>query len=351
MQIHPDAQRFRLMTEFELAELVRDIAKHGLREPIVLDHTGEFLVDGRNRKRACEKANIEPHYRRLDPDVDIFDYVISVNLHRRHLTAEEQKVLIREIKEHNPDLSNREIAKIAKVSDQTVHRAMRSHATPVAPEHKTTGGDGKSYPARGRISDAKRHAIIDDLKRNTLTIRQIAGKHNVGVGTVAGIKHRATGAVQSSRSHTPTIKEQLERRKKNLKPYDDMTREERGMGTREYGAEQHPDYPPGWTRDAVHREKYGRIQIDTPAKIAQRKLALRFTEMLGLLASLVRDGPVPSELDELSTESADMIHLQLRKLAPQIIDLMSEYLRQVGRVDDWQAQSEEVQARPDHLDS
>ena len=123
------------------------------------------------------------------------------------------------------------------------------------------------------------------------------------------------------------------------------------MGTREYGAEQHPDYPPGWTRDAVHREKYGRIQIDTPDKIAQRKLAMRFTELLGTLASLLRDGPVPCELDRLSTESAEMIHLQLRKLAPQVIALMSEFLRTLGHADALQAQPVESHARPAHLDS
>jgi len=337
------------MTEFELAELVRDIAKHGLREPIVLDSTGEFLVDGRNRKRACERANIEPRYRRLDPGVDIFDYIISVNLHRRHLNVKEVQDLIREIKEHNPDLSNREIAKIAKVSDETVNKVVRSTANPLAVEQKTKGADGKLRPARGRISDAKREAIINDLKRNVLTTRDIAARHNISVGTVAGIKHRATAPVRSPRS--PTIKEQLERRKQNLKPYDSMTREERGMGTREYGAEQHPDWPPGWTRDAVHRENYGRIQIDTPAKIAQRKMAMRFTELLGTLASLLRDGPLPSELDGLSVESAEMIHFQLRKLAPQMIELMSEFLRQVSHADEWQAQPAEIQARPDHLDS
>jgi Predicted transcriptional regulators len=338
------------MTEFELAELVRDIAKHGLREPIVLDSTGEFLVDGRNRKRACERANIEPRYRRLDPDVDIFAYVVSVNLHRRHLTADEQKALIREIKEHNPDMSNREIAKIANVGRTTVNEALSCSTDQDRPvEQKTKGADGKLRPARGRISDAKREAIINDLKRNVLTTRDIAARHNISVGTVAGIKHRATAPGQSSRS--PTIKEQLERRKQNLKPYDSMTREERGMGTREYGAEQHPDYPPGWTRDAVHRENYGRIQIDTPAKIAQRKMAMRFTELIGTLASLLRGSPLPCELDGLSAESAEMIHLQLRKLAPQIIELMSEFLRTLGRADDWQTQPTEIEARPDQLDS
>jgi len=331
MQIHPDAQRFRLMTEAELVALADDIAAHGLREPIVLDHTGEFLVDGRNRKRACERVGVDPQCRKLEPDVDIFAYVVSVNLHRRHLSADEQKALIIEIKERNPDLSNREIAKIAKVHQTTVNRALPcSTEAPASVEHKTKGADGKLRPARGRISDEKRGAILNALNNTSYSTRVIAARLNVSVGTVAGIKQRATAPAPSTRSRAPTIAEQLAHRKKNLKPYDDMTREERGMGSREYGAEQHPDYPPGWTRDAVHREKFGRIQIDTPTKIAQRKLGIRFTETLGILASLLRDSPAATDLDGLSAESAEMIHLQLRKLAPQIIDRMTEYLGKIG---------------------
>ena len=86
MMIHLDAETFPLMTEAELDELARDIATHGLRDPLKTDHTGEFLVDGRNRQRACERTGVAPRYEALPLDTDIFAYVISANLHRRHLT-------------------------------------------------------------------------------------------------------------------------------------------------------------------------------------------------------------------------------------------------------------------------
>ena len=52
------------------------------------------------------------------------------------------------------------------------------------------------------------------------------------------------------------------------------------MGTREEGSRQHPDYPPGWTYDHVHREKYGRIQLHSPSEIEERKLVQRFTGLV-----------------------------------------------------------------------
>lgn len=50
MDTHSAAEIFPLMSKEELAGLVADIKKHGLREPVVL-HDGKIL-DGRNRLQA-----------------------------------------------------------------------------------------------------------------------------------------------------------------------------------------------------------------------------------------------------------------------------------------------------------
>src|SRR4051812_45250578 len=62
---HPDANLFPMLSEAELSELAADIVANGQRETIKLDHTGEFLVDGRNRERACYLAGIDPRYERI----------------------------------------------------------------------------------------------------------------------------------------------------------------------------------------------------------------------------------------------------------------------------------------------
>jgi hypothetical protein len=84
LETHPEAELFPLMSESELTELAADIRANGLRQPIVLKD-GKVL-DGRNRYRACELADVEPRFEEAD-GVDPLTFVISLNRHRRQLTA------------------------------------------------------------------------------------------------------------------------------------------------------------------------------------------------------------------------------------------------------------------------
>lgn len=86
---------FPMMSEKELGELADDIAANGLIEPVVLYH-GEVL-DGRNRLAACELAGVEPHFAEVDGNVPSPTiYVLSKNLHRRHLTQSQKGAIAAE---------------------------------------------------------------------------------------------------------------------------------------------------------------------------------------------------------------------------------------------------------------
>ena len=89
---HPASTLFPVMSGTELDGLVEDIKKNGLLEPIVL-HQGKVL-DGRNRLLACERAKVKPKF--VDWDGDDFSpilYVLSKNLHRRHLTTSQRAAI------------------------------------------------------------------------------------------------------------------------------------------------------------------------------------------------------------------------------------------------------------------
>lgn len=84
LEVHPLAALFPMMTDDELQDLADDIRENGLLHPIVLDADG-VLIDGRNRLRACEIAEVEPQFESLNGH-DATAFIVSANLARRNLT-------------------------------------------------------------------------------------------------------------------------------------------------------------------------------------------------------------------------------------------------------------------------
>ena len=87
---HSLAGLFPLLEGDDFASLQADIAANGLHEPIVL--LDGRILDGRNRHRACLAAGVAPRFTTYDGD-DPIGYVLSLNLHRRHLD-ESQRAMV-----------------------------------------------------------------------------------------------------------------------------------------------------------------------------------------------------------------------------------------------------------------
>lgn len=138
LQPHPVADLFPLMQGTEFDELVADVKEHGLREPIIIDQHNR-IVDGRNRYRACVKLDIEIRHiktdRRTLTDEEARDLIVSLNLHRRHLSTTQRAAIAADMANLKqggtqpadlPDaVSQAEAAKVMRVGERTARMAAK----------------------------------------------------------------------------------------------------------------------------------------------------------------------------------------------------------------------------------
>jgi hypothetical protein len=94
-EIHPYAKIFPLHEGQPLWDLSDDIKEHGQREPIWL--LNGMILDGRRRWLACVRAGIAVQTRNYEGD-DPLGFVISTNLHRRHLDESERSLAAAKLK-------------------------------------------------------------------------------------------------------------------------------------------------------------------------------------------------------------------------------------------------------------
>lgn len=91
LQLHPLCTLFPRIVGAEFEALKADILANGLRQPIVV-HEG-MILDGGNRYRACLEIGIAAETIEFHGG-DPISFVLSVNFHRRHLSAGQQAAVV-----------------------------------------------------------------------------------------------------------------------------------------------------------------------------------------------------------------------------------------------------------------
>ena len=89
--IHPAADIMPPMSDGDYERLRDDIAANGLIHPLALH--GGLLLDGRHRQRACAELGIQPDTTELPDTVEPYGYVVSANVHRRHLAVGQRAII------------------------------------------------------------------------------------------------------------------------------------------------------------------------------------------------------------------------------------------------------------------
>ena len=122
-ELHPLCTLFPRVEGAEFDALVEDIKANGLRQPIVLHNN--MILDGGNRYRACIQAGVDPQFVQFDGD-NLVSFVLSANLHRRHLSAGQQAAIVASAQDWakaqtvgNPNLQQKcNVAPLDKVADR-----------------------------------------------------------------------------------------------------------------------------------------------------------------------------------------------------------------------------------------
>lgn len=139
-EFHEVASIFPMMSDDEYRGLVDDIRANGQREPIWI-HQGK-VIDGRNRYKACCELGISPRIHEWDGVGSLVSFVVSLNLHRRHLDTSQRAMVsgkLANMGEGRPSktteisvVSQAEASRMLNVSVDATQQAQKviEHATP-----------------------------------------------------------------------------------------------------------------------------------------------------------------------------------------------------------------------------
>jgi hypothetical protein len=186
-KIHPAAEIIPAMSPDEFETLVESIREAGkILVPIAI-YKNEIL-DGRHRLDAAEKAGLNnmdgvawiAPTQVLPMTTDPYAYVLSANLHRRHLSTEGKRNVIAELLKAQPQKNDTQIAEMVKVSPHTVSDVRAEMEGRMQIAHVATHTDtlGRIQPATRAKPRAKPKATqatsqtepsVDDNANNTKT--------------------------------------------------------------------------------------------------------------------------------------------------------------------------------------
>lgn len=172
LEFHSVANLFPMMTASEIEALKGDIAQNGLREPIYL-YQGK-IIDGRNRYIACLETGVKPIFREYEgTESNLIDFVISLNLVRRHLNTSQKACLAVEIL---PELEKRTKDNLSK--KMSAIRKGKAEDSAILQNLNSSQTASKIFGVSERyIFDAKKllkesEVLFHEVRKGKLTLQQ-----------------------------------------------------------------------------------------------------------------------------------------------------------------------------------
>lgn len=174
-EFHEAANIFPLDEE-HLDDLANDIRRNG--QQVAIELFDGVILDGRRRYLACKQANILPRFIEVDV-VDPIAYVLSLNLHRRHLSptqlsmvgARAMGVYEKQAKERQKEagkVHGRGMEKVPVNLPEPISGDARDQAA------KAVGVSGKSIDYGVQVLESKNPALIDAVDSDLLAVSTAA---------------------------------------------------------------------------------------------------------------------------------------------------------------------------------
>ena len=256
MKIHDVASMFPPMTADEYAALVDDVRANGQRDPI-WTYNGE-VIDGRHRLRACEDLGIEPTTREWSGEGSLVAFVLSLNLHRRSLTASQRAAIAAE-------------AKIRIAAE-------------IAEEHRRKSADGGKSAGRGRPK--KQTSCQNNMEEGFVKIdKPLLECERNARAEAAKLAHVSDGYAHDASKILDASPETFSRLKSG-----EVTL---AQAKRELGFE--PPKPAADQPKLIVRSRVNGELVDDPPRIARLRAAGRIAP--GVVPEIIDDPDAPTQAD------------------------------------------------------
>lgn len=176
LQQHALSAAFPSMPEADLEALAEDIKKHGQREPGFIFEGA--VLDGWHRYLACERIGLEfwaDDFTGEDP----IAFVLSKNMHRRHLTAMQRAAAVvaatnwrpSGVQNGNPatvaTMTDGEMADAAEVSERTIRHAKAATVAGLGKEAREGEVSARQIAHVAALPPKKRDAAVKAIKDGT----------------------------------------------------------------------------------------------------------------------------------------------------------------------------------------
>lgn len=199
------------LTDDEYDALRDDIARHGIRVPIDVDERGT-IIDGHHRAWIAADLHIDCPRRVLSglTDEDKRAHAVAVNIHRRNLTRDQRRDLVRRLREQG--MSTRRIADAAQVPARTVANDLAAvPPVPTGTGHTAPaviGADGKTYAPQ---TLEQRRDLATELRARGMSIAEVAAAMGVAKSTAQTLlaARRKPDVLTKSPADTPKKVERI----------------------------------------------------------------------------------------------------------------------------------------------